>query len=743
MTVAASKALLEGMLRANRAVEVLREIETCWSAVASDVEYVYLRFRALDQLGRYEELEALLEEVCSSLPADHSLCGLRQLARAHKANREGRTEDAVDKLSTAPPTGSAKVDAVVLQFRARCQNRLGMSAEAKTSFGSASALYESVKHYAGVVRCLVGLADAERLSGSVSAAIDFLHQAKELAQEHSLFLDEGRAHHNLGVCYVILGRPDAAASHYSSATRLIAEHGDRQLAISSKLGLSQMLLRVGKLAAAQEGLLDVLGQVGSSHDRNYGIAHEFLGELRLSQARFREAALHFRRAKKIGSVISDPELVYENGYRLAEAEIGLNALSEAEVRASEARDAFLGAGNQIDAATASRVVGQALLCQKKWKEAASELKVALATFEELDEQFEVHRVRRLLEAAKHKAPINDIRAAERPKWGVNIITKSKTTGESTLKEPEIICGHSHRFLQFLADVDRGAKSTVPILLEGETGTGKELVAQRIHARSSRHAGPFVAFNCGTSNPEMFDGEVFGHLKGSFTGAATDRKGLARTAHNGTLFLDEIGEMTKATQARMLRLLDSGEVRPVGSDEVVRTDLRLISATHQDLDTMIEKNEFRQDLFYRLATIRLRVPPLRERIEDLELLFQHFRDEAARKGAGAPLGISDSVLQKMADYPWPGNVRELRNSVHRLAGIFNGSLITTWWPSRDRHQTSTRDKISKDEMIDLLWETEGSVTRVSDRLEVSRPVIYRLLKQWGLDVNDFRSRRRRS
>jgi two-component system response regulator HydG len=236
---------------------------------------------------------------------------------------------------------------------------------------------------------------------------------------------------------------------------------------------------------------------------------------------------------------------------------------------------------------------------------------------------------------------------------------------------QLLVGTSPAMRKLRAALDRLASQDVSILIRGESGTGKELVARALHERGSRRKRRFVALNCGAIPESLIDSELFGHAKGAFTGASADRAGVFVEADGGTLFLDEIGDMPTAVQARLLRVLQEGEVRPVGGSGVRNVDVRVIAATHVDLTAAVEQGRFRQDLFYRLNVVVLGVPPLRERLEDLPILAAHF----LRKHAGAAtLSLSPEALDVMSAYPWPGNVRELENAVMHAIALRQGDVI---------------------------------------------------------------------
>src|SRR6187401_1042436 len=205
-----------------------------------------------------------------------------------------------------------------------------------------------------------------------------------------------------------------------------------------------------------------------------------------------------------------------------------------------------------------------------------------------------------------------------------------------------------------------APTEISVLIYGESGVGKEAFPQIIHHLSSRKHGPFIAVNCGAIPEGTIDSELFGHEKGAFTGATEARKGYFEVANGGTIFLDEVGELPLATQARLLRVLESGEYIRVGSSKVQKTDVRVIAATNKDLLQLVQQGKFREDLYYRLSTVPIRVPALKDRKEDIHLLFRKFAVDFAEKYRTAPVQLDEEARNRLINYPWPGNVRELKN-----------------------------------------------------------------------------------
>jgi two-component system nitrogen regulation response regulator NtrX len=238
-----------------------------------------------------------------------------------------------------------------------------------------------------------------------------------------------------------------------------------------------------------------------------------------------------------------------------------------------------------------------------------------------------------------------------------------------------IVGTSYPIRAVIEKIERVGKTPARVLITGENGTGKELVARAIHAQSTRAQAPFIEVNCAAIPSELIESELFGHMKGSFTGAVADRAGKFEQAHGGTLFLDEIGDMSLAAQAKVLRVLQDGVVTRIGGSKPIQVDVRVLAATNKDVETEIAAGRFREDLYYRLNVVPIHVPPLRERREDIPLLIGHFISQLAGPGGLAARGMSDDAVVRLSQLDWPGNVRELRNTIERLLILSSGPRVT--------------------------------------------------------------------
>lgn len=306
-----------------------------------------------------------------------------------------------------------------------------------------------------------------------------------------------------------------------------------------------------------------------------------------------------------------------------------------------------------------------------------------------------------------------------------------------------IVGRSPSLLDMFTKMGRIASHFQTVLVRGDTGTGKELVANTLHRLSPRANRPLVICNCAALVDTLVESELFGYVKGSFTGAMDDRAGMIETADQSTLFLDEVGEIPLATQAKLLRVLQNGEVRRVGASRSRNVDVHIIAATNRDLRRMVEQGAFREDLYYRLATVEIMVPSLSERREDLPLLLRHFLDKYAREYNKPGLGLTRRAEMLLSRYSWPGNIRELQHMIASCAMVSEGTLIDVsylpeWVQNHSQLQQFNDELVSLDEMDRryakrVLAKIGGNHTRAAELLGIGRTTLYRLLRREGLNA----------
>jgi transcriptional regulator with GAF, ATPase, and Fis domain len=318
-----------------------------------------------------------------------------------------------------------------------------------------------------------------------------------------------------------------------------------------------------------------------------------------------------------------------------------------------------------------------------------------------------------------------------------------------------IVGKDPRTLGVLELIRQVGPTQTTVLLRGESGTGKELTARAIHQQSKRADKTLVTVNCTTLTDSLLESELFGHVKGSFSGAVGDKRGLFEAANGGTIFLDEIGDITPKLQVELLRVLDSGELRRVGGNSSLKVDVRLIAATNRNLEQGVEEGWFRKDLFYRLNVFTITMPPLRDRLESLDELVQIFLSKASKRVNKTLVGIEDRALRAMHCYHWPGNIRELQNIIERAAVLTHDEIIRlenlpvifselatekTEAGSRDGfHSTRQKHlgKLEKKLISDYLLENQGNVTAAARQAGIPRRTFYRLLGRYNLRGSNFK------
>ncbi len=325
------------------------------------------------------------------------------------------------------------------------------------------------------------------------------------------------------------------------------------------------------------------------------------------------------------------------------------------------------------------------------------------------------------EALAQQAPVSDDR------WREAIVTRSPL------------------MLRLLEQAHMVAQSDVSVLINGQSGTGKEMLAQAIHAASPRNGKPFVAINCGALPEQLLESELFGHAKGAFTGAVSARDGLFKTAGGGTLFLDEIGDMPQPLQVKLLRVLQERKVRPLGSDHDIEIDVRIISATHRDLPKAMEKKEFREDLFYRLNVVNLKIPALHQRTEDIPLLANHLLRQAAERHKPQIRSFSVYAMKRLMAASWPGNVRQLVNVIEQCVALSSSPVISDALVEQALSGENSalptfaeaRNQFELNYLRKLLQMTKGNVTNAARLAGRNRTEFYKLLSRHELDASDFK------
>ncbi|HEY8808925.1 MAG TPA: sigma-54 dependent transcriptional regulator [Solirubrobacterales bacterium] len=323
---------------------------------------------------------------------------------------------------------------------------------------------------------------------------------------------------------------------------------------------------------------------------------------------------------------------------------------------------------------------------------------------------------------------------------------------SSLVQTERIVGNSPAMQEVYKTIGKVAKADATVLITGESGTGKELVAEALHFNSNRRSGPMVKVSCAALPETLLEAELFGHEKGSFTGAMTQRRGRFEMADKGTIFLDEIGEMTVPTQTKLLRVLQERKIERIGSNLPIKVDIRIIVATNKDLQKQVEQNKFRDDLYYRLNVINIHMPPLRDRKEDIPSLVEHFLAKHRYSATAQPAAISEEAIRRLMEYNWPGNVRELENVIERAVVLSRGQIITSRELPFGDHDAAEGEEgegeadakgdssffkksvaqFEKDLIMKALRDANGNRSKAAEMLGIYRRLLYAKIKEYGLE-----------
>lgn len=325
----------------------------------------------------------------------------------------------------------------------------------------------------------------------------------------------------------------------------------------------------------------------------------------------------------------------------------------------------------------------------------------------------------------------------------NLERENRQLRENLLKKWNLI-GESKEIKYLRSQVDRAAKSNSRVLITGESGSGKELVARLLHSLSNRASKPFIEVNCAAIPQELIESELFGHEKGSFTGAFERKKGKFELADGGTLFLDEIGDMSLQTQAKVLRIIETQEFQRVGGNSNIKVDVRIIAATNKDLQREVSKGNFREDLFFRLNVIPLSVPPLRDRKEDIPLLIEYFVRTISEEHGQRPKRITPEAISILQNYDWPGNVRELKNTIERLLIMTPSEIITdkdininlgsvAEMTNYFRYRTlkEARDAFERDFIRSKLQENNWNISKTAEQLDIERSNLHRKIRAYNI------------
>ena len=674
-------------------------------------------------------------------------------------------EQAERALRLADECGELSLSATALNHLGRAAYREGEVQRARDLYEQALALYRRIGDEPNAARVRNNLGLIHKNLCEWEAAIAHLTAALESFRRLGRFAETGSVLMNLGIVHQKSGDWTRADECYRGAEEVF-------LQVADHLHLTQVAIGRGNVARLQRRFVDaesfLLGALerARSHDapREEVLALEFLGELEFDRGRPESALARYHEALARGERVSpEGDVVVEVERRRAEALCVVQRLDEAEQACERARRLARRTDDRLEHAVTHRVGGEIAMARGRRDEAVQSWKIAVTLLTDCRERLELGRTHMhlgrvaedALEARRHfYRAVSLFADLSTPHWLEQAeaellrlmggaaspapLRPSSLLGRRHRAPSLVACSHSMRTVETVAR--RAAATELSVLLTGETGTGKELVARTIHSLSPRAPRPFLAVNCGALRPDLALSQLFGHRKGAFTGAHAEGVGLVEAAHGGTLFLDEVGELPHDVQVTLLRFLESGEYLRLGETQVRRADVRMIAATNRELRGGDGERAFRRDLLFRLNEIEIRLPSLRERRDDILPLARHFLAfygglEGPQLGADA-----DGVLLA---YAWPGNVRELENVMKRVAALHAGGRVLCGTdllpflkqealagpPVRAAEQPDERGAI-----LTAYDQAGGNKTRLAAMLGVSRKTLYARLKRLGIPLH---------
>jgi DNA-binding NtrC family response regulator len=594
-------------------------------------------------------------------------------------------------------------------------------------------------------------------------AIGHLSAALQAWESLGRFAESGPAHMNLGIVHQKMGAWELAAESYRNYESILLRIGDDLHLAHVNIGLGNVARLQRRFVDAETHLLAALERARRhSLEREHVLALEFLGELDFDRGRPERALARYHEALALAEhTAPEGDLVVELERRRAEALLAIGRIDEAEKALDRGMRLARFTDDRLEHAIAHRVAGDLALARGRRLDARERWQQAATLLGACRERYELARTQLLLarssddpRAARSHALRSCALFAEigSPWWQEQAEAElSRLMGPAPVTAPTrtdsllgkrhrapglVACSTGMRTVERLAQ--RAAATELSVLLTGETGTGKELVARTIHAQSPRAGRPFLAVNCGALRADLALSQLFGHRKGAFTGAHAEGVGLVEAAHGGTLFLDEAGELPLDVQVTLLRFLESGEYLRLGETQVRRADVRIIAATNRVLRGGDGERLFRRDLLYRLNEIEIRLPPLRERVEDIVPLARHFLSFYG--GLEGPR-LAHDAESMLLSYGWPGNVRELENVMKRIAALHagHGELdagavlpFLSEPPARASAQADRRSS-ERDEIVTAWRQAHGNKSRLADLLGISRKTLYARIKRLDLTL----------
>ncbi len=717
-----------------------RQVQACDSVYGAASALILLA-DAYRLMGRQADARGLLDRIDAASLEPESAAE-HDLLCARLWREEGRYADCVARFARQGRTARSRADVSLQVVVAQCLQRLNDLGEARAACEWAIVESTRLRWEEGTADATMSLALYDRMEGHWSRAENLLLQARDRYRKLGLSQKYTQTTLNLGVQRLKCGQLRFAEEVLAESVTLSLELGDKRTETSARTARALVLTRLDRLVESRAEFSRALRLARrQASPRRTALALEFTGEYHLASGSPRRARLALERALRIARRIApDGDIIPEVLRRLAEVELAASRPEAALAQAREAAERAARSGDRYEEATALRVLGQAWRASGDETQAREILHRALEIQVGLDERFERNRVEALLGLPLTVSDDAPAAPADAPSGSPRPRRRPRRDRQGLLREHGLV-GRSPALVELFDQVRRIARARMPVLITGETGTGKELIAHAVHRLSPWAEGPLVSFNCATCPRDLLDAELFGYEPGAFTGATRRRLGLARSAAGGSLFLDEVADLPPESQARLLRLLDPGEVRPLGADRSYPVETRIISATNADLDELARAGRFRDDLLYRLAQVRLHVPPLRKRRQDIPLLIEHFVAEV-RQTSPQFRGIAPEAVERMKAHDWPGNVRQLRGEVFAVAALAGDGRVKSWRPPCEAPPPRPPVKAALPEltpeiMREALSRSGGSIRAAALRLDVSRGRLQRAIREAGIDPNEMR------
>ena len=754
-----------------RALRIIRLLRPLFQDATGLFQLEVLRIEALISHGSLDEAEnAIYSLRALSLSQDQS--DTLQLLDAHRLVRQGNTALA---LNTAAGVirrhqrqgwASAKgywVAGVAL-FRA------GHYRWAKESLDLSAAYYRLMRSKVRLAQVLTNLALVYKNESQLDVALELLNEAIRTLPPRGYWRLRLRILLNRGICLNRIGQIESARACFLEARSLASRCSQDLVIIAVHNNLGHIYRMEGNYTTAREFYDEALRAARAAKaPRKEALALEFLAETAIEEGRCAEALVMLEQAHRIAADLAGHgDLMMEILRRRGEAELALGRKArglEDLRRAIELCDAR---GEKRELVLAQRAHGLAI--SRSAEELAPQMQAVLIELQRLGDRFEFARTvcllfeDRRLESARHPW------LAEAQATATHYFTSlglrfwkdrlQRVVGHAMRIPPQEaqlvgsarpeLQTHSALYAEALEAARIAARSREPALIFGETGAGKEVFARLVHSWSARAAAPLVAINCGAIPENLIESELFGHSRGAFTGADRDRAGLFEAADGGTVLLDEIGDIPAPVQVKLLRFLDSYELRRLGEHRVRRVDVRILAATHKDISQLVLDGQFRQDLYFRLKVFRIDIPPLRQRCEDIPALVQRFLTEESQ--STLPLGITADLMRWFEAYRWPGNVRELRNLCRYLSARCWGKPEVAVQDLPPDLETVCREflagtglsaferekaELERAQILRALHQTEGNITEASRLLRMGRNHVARKMREYGLERETLR------